>query len=64
MNLLKRWLGCGRLLLVSEDGPTAVEYAILLAVLVLVAVSAIQGIGTRIYNVYAAINDAVPMGTI
>jgi len=43
----------------AEDGPTAAEYAILLAGLVIVAMVAIGGIGSRIFNVYQAINTAV-----
>ena len=32
---------------VSEDGPTAVEYAVMLALIVVVCLSAIQAIGTN-----------------
>lgn len=32
--------------IVSEDGPTAVEYAIMLALIILVCIVAIQSIGT------------------
>lgn len=38
----------------SEDGPTAVEYAIMLALIVIVCLTAIQAIGT---NASAAFND-------
>ena len=37
---------CRRFLL-SEDGPTAVEYAIMLALIVLVCIAAIQAVGTN-----------------
>ena len=33
--------------LVSEDGPTAVEYAVMLALIVIVCLAAIQAIGTN-----------------
>jgi len=33
--------------LVSEDGPTAVEYAIMLALIIVVCVAAIQALGTN-----------------
>lgn len=33
--------------LVSEDGPTAVEYAVMLALIVIVCLSAIRSIGTN-----------------
>jgi len=32
--------------LVSEDGPTAVEYAVMLALIVIVCLTAIQSVGT------------------
>jgi pilus assembly protein Flp/PilA len=33
--------------LVSEDGPTAVEYAVMLALIVIVCLAAIRAIGTN-----------------
>lgn len=33
--------------LVSEDGPTAVEYAVMLALIVIVCLTAIKAIGTN-----------------
>ena len=33
--------------LVSEDGPTAVEYAVMLALIIIVCLSAISAIGTK-----------------
>ena len=33
--------------LVVEDGPTAVEYAVMLALIIIVALTAIQTLGTR-----------------
>jgi pilus assembly protein Flp/PilA len=33
--------------LVTEDGPTAVEYAVMLALIVIVCLTAIQAIGTN-----------------
>jgi pilus assembly protein Flp/PilA len=40
--------------LVSEDGPTAVEYAVMLALIVIVCLTAIRAIGT---NASATFND-------
>ncbi len=34
-------------LLVSEDGPTAVEYAVMLALIVVICLTAIRSIGTN-----------------
>jgi pilus assembly protein Flp/PilA len=36
-----------RRFLTSEDGPTAVEYAVMLALIIIVALTAIQTLGTR-----------------
>ncbi len=33
--------------LVCEDGPTAVEYAVMLALIIIVCLTAIQAIGTK-----------------
>jgi pilus assembly protein Flp/PilA len=41
--------------LVSEDGPTAVEYAVMLALIVIVCLTAIRAIGT---NASQTFNDA------
>lgn len=44
----------------DESGPTATEYAVMLAMIVLVAAAAIQGIGSRVINLYSSINTAIP----
>lgn len=49
-----------RSFLLDESGPTSVEYAVLLALIALVAAATIQSIGSRVLNVYSAINDAIP----
>lgn len=36
----------------SEDGPTAVEYAVMLALIVIVCLTAIQAIGTSAANAF------------
>jgi pilus assembly protein Flp/PilA len=42
-----RWVERVKRFLKSEDGPTAVEYAVMLALIVVVCLTAIQSIGTR-----------------
>lgn len=39
----------------SEDGPTAVEYAIMLALIVIVCLTAIQSVGTNANSKFEAI---------
>lgn len=46
----------------DESGPTAVEYAILLAVLILGSVGIISSIGASFANLYAIISAALPAG--
>jgi pilus assembly protein Flp/PilA len=43
--------------LVSEDGPTAVEYAVMLALIVIVCLGAIQAIGTNANTTFQAVAD-------
>ena len=45
--------------LVSEDGPTAVEYAIMLALIVIVCLTAIQAIGTNANLTFDKVATAV-----
>jgi pilus assembly protein Flp/PilA len=47
----------------SEDGPTAVEYAIMLALIVIVCVTSIALIGTRANLVFNTIGNALPAGS-
>lgn len=42
--------------LVSEDGPTAVEYAVMLAFIIVVCIAAIQAVGTNTSAVFNNVN--------
>jgi pilus assembly protein Flp/PilA len=42
--------------LVSEDGPTAVEYAVMLALIVVVCLTAIQSIGTNANTTFNSVS--------
>jgi pilus assembly protein Flp/PilA len=44
---MKNFANSVKRFLVSEDGPTAVEYAVMLALIVIVCLTAIQAIGTN-----------------
>jgi pilus assembly protein Flp/PilA len=52
-----------RRFLVSEDGPTAVEYAVMLALIVVVCLTAIQAIGTNANATFQSIAAAMPSGS-
>ena len=43
----------------SEDGPTAVEYAVMLALIVIVCLTAIQAIGTNAADTFQQVADAI-----
>ena len=43
--------------LASEDGPTAVEYAVMLALIVIVCLTAIQTIGTNANTTFQSVAD-------
>lgn len=45
--------------LVSEDGPTAVEYAVMLALIVIVCLTAIQAIGNNANAKFQEVRDAL-----
>ena len=48
--------------LVSEDGPTAVEYAVMLALIIVVCLAAIDEIGTRANRTFETVRDDLPAG--
>jgi pilus assembly protein Flp/PilA len=45
--------------LVSEDGPTAVEYAVMLALIVIVCLAAISAIGTNANTTFQSVADSL-----
>jgi pilus assembly protein Flp/PilA len=45
--------------LASEDGPTAVEYAVMLALIVVVCLTAIQAIGTKANTTFTSVGNSL-----
>ncbi len=45
--------------LVSEDGPTAVEYAVMLALIVIVCLTAISQLGTQAQGTFTDVEQAI-----
>jgi pilus assembly protein Flp/PilA len=45
--------------LVSEDGPTAVEYAVMLALIVIVCLTAIRSIGTKANTTFTNVANSL-----
>jgi len=42
-----------------EDGPTAVEYAVMLALIIVVCITAITALGTNANKTFTRVSDAV-----
>jgi pilus assembly protein Flp/PilA len=43
----------------KEDGPTAVEYAVMLALIIVVCIAAITALGTNANSTFSAVGSAV-----
>jgi len=43
----------------SEDGPTAVEYAVMLSLIVVVCLNAITAIGTKASSVFSKVANSI-----
>ncbi|HZZ28779.1 MAG TPA: Flp family type IVb pilin [Pirellulales bacterium] len=52
-----------RKFLTSEDGPTAVEYAVMLALIVIVCLAAIGNIGTNAKTTFTTIANSLASGS-
>jgi pilus assembly protein Flp/PilA len=46
----------------SEDGPTATEYAVMLALIIIIALGAISALGTKVSTVFTNIESNLPTG--
>ncbi|MFH1746229.1 MAG: Flp family type IVb pilin [Planctomycetota bacterium] len=49
--------------LVSEDGPTATEYAVMLALIIIVALAAITLLGDKVSTIFGNVETALPDGS-
>jgi pilus assembly protein Flp/PilA len=49
--------------LVSEDGPTATEYAVMLALIIIVALTAIGLLGTKISAIFTGVDGKLAIPT-
>ena len=45
--------------LVSEDGPTAVEYAVMLSLIVVVCLTAISAVGTNASSTFNKVSNSI-----
>jgi pilus assembly protein Flp/PilA len=49
--------------LASEEGPTATEYAVMLALIIIVALAAITALGEKVSSIFSNVEGALPPGT-
>jgi pilus assembly protein Flp/PilA len=47
----------------NEDGPTAVEYAVMLALIIVVCIAAITTLGSNANGVFTEVGSAVNVGS-
>ncbi|NLX23748.1 MAG: Flp family type IVb pilin [Phycisphaerae bacterium] len=47
----------------SEDGPTATEYAVMLALIIIVALAGITLLGTKVNDIFTNVEAGLPDGT-
>jgi pilus assembly protein Flp/PilA len=52
-----------RSFVVSEDGPTATEYAVMLALIIIVALAGITVLGNKVNTIFGNIGTNLPDGT-
>jgi pilus assembly protein Flp/PilA len=62
-GFMSRWVHTIRRFLVCEDGPTAVEYAVMLALIVIVCLAAIGSIGTNANTTFTTIANSLSSGS-
>ena len=56
---MQNFINRAKCFLKSEDGPTATEYAVMLALIIVVALTAIQTLGTSVTGIFTELNDGI-----
>ena len=59
---MNQFLNRAKSFLKSEDGPTATEYAVMLALIIIVALGAITGLGTTVSGIFTSVDGSLPTG--
>lgn len=59
---MKQFMGRVKQFLKSEDGPTATEYAVMLALIIIIALGAISALGTKVSDVFTNVESNLPDG--
>ena len=56
---MRKFVECVKNFLQREDGPTAVEYAVMLALIIVVCITAITALGTNANKTFTTVSNAV-----
>ncbi|MHC4880419.1 MAG: Flp family type IVb pilin [Planctomycetota bacterium] len=56
---MKNFVSSVKRFLVSEDGPTAVEYAVMMALIIVVVIGTVTSIGTNADTQFGKVRDAL-----
>ena len=56
---MNKWLEKVQNFLVAEDGPTAVEYAVMLALIIVVCIAAITTLGSNANSTFSFVGSAI-----
>ena len=51
-----------RRFMVSEDGPTAVEYAVMLALILVACITVVKSLGTQVNSTFTTVNSSIGGG--
>jgi pilus assembly protein Flp/PilA len=57
---MKKFARTARSFLTAEDGPAAVEYAIMLAMIILVCFAAVMSVGTQTSSIFQKAANSLP----
>ncbi len=58
---MKRMIARAKAFIASEAGPTATEYAVMLALIVSVVIGAVTLLGTKVSGVFTNVTTALPV---
>ena len=57
---MKAWIKSIKTFIRDEEGATATEYAVMLALIIVIALGAISALGTKVSSTFANITAAMP----
>lgn len=57
---MRNWIDRTHEFMVSEDGPTATEYAVMLALIIVVCIGSVKTLGTKTNAAFKSAADVMP----